>query len=619
MLNVYSPLVQGGNVCKWADESQQFVLEYFDTICKFPSLIYNSALLLSPSSSWFHINYAQELVQTPKVVRGAKDRWESCSRTVSLDGSGLTLSCWNNTIAVGSRSGEIVMLSAVTGSQTAVLSGHTDCTRSVVFSLDGRSLVSGGYDNTVKLWDMQTGGVVKTFYGHTDWILSVSISVDCVRIASGSDDNTICLWDTQTGGCLCTIQQESYVSCVYFSPLSPQHIFSISGGKIHQWDIDGHQIPSIYDGFYIIFSPDHNQFALCNGNGVTVQNSYSKKIVAKFHVADGTQHHCFSPDGRLIAAAVGRTAYVWSITSQDLHLIGTLIGHTRDITSLVFSSPSSLVSTSEDKLVKFWKIGTMSTDNATTNVQSTTPSSAYIESISLQAEDGMAISSDSAGVVKTWDISTGVCKASFQTPAGEADIWTSRDAKLIDNRLIFAWYKNDKIHIWEIEKGELLQTVDVNSPCCLRISGDGSKIICLSDGIVRAWSMWTWEPVCEIKLDLEGGLYLDSLCTHSPRIWIHSKDSPAQEGWDFGTLGSSPTPFDPSTLRPHLDFIGGTKYQTNNPSWIKDTITGRRVFQLSGEYVRPYDVQWDGRFLVAGYSSGEVLILDFHHILSQSI
>ena len=615
VLNAYSPLVQGGGVCKWGDDSQQFILEHFDTICKSPLLIYHSALPLSPSSSWLQIYYAPELFQAPRVVRGTKTEWGACSRTVSLGMGGESLSYWNNTIAVGTWFGKIIILSAITGSQIAVLSGHRGKVASLTFSSDGRSLVSGGYDGTVKLWDMQTGGVVKTFYGHT--VNSVSISADCIRIASGSVNKTICLWDTQTGECICTIQQQMWVYHVSFSPLNPQHIFSASGGKIWEWDIDGHQISSAYDGSYIIFSPDHAQFALCKGNDVTVQNSYSGTIVAKFHVTDSAQHYCFSPDGRLIAAAAEKTAYVWDITSQDPHLIETFIGHTDTITSLVFSSPSSLVSTSHDKLVKFWKFGGLSTDNVTANVQSTLLSSARVESISLQARDGMAISSDSAGVVKTWDISTGVCRASFQTPAGENNTWTSRDAKLIDGKLIFVWYKVDKIHIWETGKDKLLQTVKALYPSCLKISGDGSKIICLYVGMVRAWSMWTWELVCEIKLSFEGTLYLDPLCTSSPRIWIHSRGSSAQEGWDLGTLGSSPVSFDPSTGRPHLDFIGGARWQIENPCWIKDTVTERRVFQLSGEYARPSGVQWDGQFLVAGYNSGEVLILDFQHVLSR--
>ena len=118
----------------------------------------------------------------------------------------------------------------------------------------------------------------------------------------------------------------------------------------------------------------------------------------------------------------------------------------------------------------------------------------------------------------------------------------------------------------------------------------------------------------EVKLSLEGALYLDSLYTDSLRVWIHSISSLAQEGYDFGISGSSPIPFYPSTGKPHLDFIGGTKWQTDGPCWIKDTVTGKKVFQLSGRNAKPNDVQWDGQYLVAGYECGEVLILDFYHV-----
>ena len=76
----------------------------------------------------------------------------------------------------------------ITGSQTATLSGHIDVVVSAVFSSDGRSLVSGSDDRTVKLWDMQTGGAIKIFSGHTEIVHSASISVDCTTIASGSHD-----------------------------------------------------------------------------------------------------------------------------------------------------------------------------------------------------------------------------------------------------------------------------------------------------------------------------------------------------------------------------------------------------------------------------------------------
>ena len=544
------------------------------------------------------------------MVKGTETGWGTCSRTVSLDRKILNLSYWNNIIAVGSAPSDIIILDAITGSQRAILSGHTDEVNCLTFSADGRSLVSGSDDRTVKLWDIQTGGAVKTFHGHTAQVWSTSISADCTRIASGSADSTVYLWDIQTGVSLCTIKQQHPVEHVSFSPMDPQHLISISGGKVWWWDVDGHQIPPIYDGSSISFSPDHTQFILCNGTVVTVQNSDSGTIVAEFHVAGpNAKDCCFSPDGRLVAAAAWNTAYVWDITSPDPHLVETFFGPTDGISSLVFSSPFSLISASEES-VRFWQLSALSADQAITD-----PESPPIRSVSLQARAGIAISSDQDGVVKTWDLSTGLCKATFQIP----DMPTNnKDAKMIDGRLIFAWYNNGKIHIWDTEKGELIKTMDpLKTPGCieLRISGDGSKVLFLHQGGIQAWSMWTWEHVGEVKLESMGRAYLGYLSIDSSRVWIYSGDSLTQEGWDFGVSGSSPVPFDPSTGRPHLELIGGI--ETDGPPWIKDTATGKEVFQLRGKYAKPVDIQWDGQYLVAGYGFGEILILDFHHVLPQ--
>ena len=549
------------------------------------------------------------------MVKGLSDEWGTCFRTVSLDYSPEALSCWNNTVAVGSEGGDII-LDAITGSQIANLSGHTNGANCLTFSSDGKSLVSGSSDSTVKLWDVQTGGVVKTFYGDGERFLSVSISADCTRIASGSDQDKIHLWDIQTGECHWTIDQQEAVRHVSFSHTDPQHIISISGNEVWQWDANGHQIPPTYSGSYITFSLDHTQFALCNGNIITVQNSDSRAILAEFTMSDETKHCCFSPDGQLVGAAVDTTAYVWDITSPDPHLVETFVGHTYQITSLAFSSPSSLISASSDKSIKFWQIGVLLTGPIAADSRPTPLISQPIMSVSLQAKAGIAISSYSDGVVKTWDLSTGLCKASFQTPATNHP-W--RDVQLIDSKLIIAWYKDKKISIWDANAGKLLQTVDAPLPGLhgFRISGDGSKIFCLVGESIQAWSLCTGEPVGEIDVESEQKLYLDPLCMDNSRVWIQFEDSSAQ-GWDLGNSGSSPLLLsNTSTERPLLDFIGGASWQTVGPSWIKNTATGKKILQLSGIYAKSREVQWDGKYLVAGYGSGEVLILDFHHFYLQ--
>jgi len=536
-----------------------------------------------------------------------------CSRTVSLDGRPQALSYLNSTIAVGfgSYPGDIITLNAITGSQTAILSGHTDWVRSLIFSSDGASLVSGSDDRTIKLWDVQTGGVVKTFSGHISWVWSVSISADCARIASGSSDNTIHLWDIQTGDCYCVINQQDTVQYVGFSPTDPQYLLSISNNKVWQWDINGHQSSPVCDGSHVNFSLDGTQFALCNGAVVTVQNSDSRAIVAEFHITNGNASHCcFSPDGRLVAVAVGPTAYIWDITGPDPYPTGTFIGHTNAITSLVFSSPTSLISASKDKSVKFWQVGTLPKTPAETDPMSTPLTSVPIKFIALQAKDGITISSDSDGVVRIWDISSGICKTSFQTPAKDSYY---RDVQLIDGRLIFVWYTNGKIHIWDTGKEELLQAVDAPRSQLedLKISGDGTKVFCLYYRSIQAWSIWTGEVVGMIKIDFVNPKR--SLTVDGSRVWIHYPQSEHQ-GWDFGTPGSSPIQL-PSMPTPHLS---GLIVQDIDLSKINDIVTGKVVFQLSGRFAKPTVVQCDGYYLAAGYDSGEILILDFNHVLFQS-
>jgi len=581
-----------------------------------PLELYRYALPFCPSSTWLHEYYSAELLQEVKVVKGAPAEWRAYSRTISVDHSPLSLAYQKGAFAVGLGSHGITILDAVTGSQLAVLPGHndTDYVRSLTFSVDGIFLVSGGDDTTVKLWDVQTGGVVKTFCGHADWVFSVSISPDCTTIASGSGDRTIRLWHVQAGDCFCVIDEfNDFINSVSFSPANPQLLISASNDNaVQQWGIDGCQIGPTHEGRGFAFSPDGAHFISWEGQVATVRNSDSRVVIAELQTPSGNfQCCCFSPNGRFVASSTGSTSYVWDITGLDPHLIKTLIGHTRDITSLIFSS--SLISASEDLTIKFWPTDALSTDQVATDPVSTLPTPSSIVSVSLQVRDGIAISSDETGMVKTWDILTGLCKAAIQTPAKG---WTWRDVQLIEGKLIVAWHKYQKIHIWDAEKGEFLQVVDtlIDRARGVRISGDGSKVFCLDNESIQAWSIWTGEPMGKVKL--EDKAYFDPLYMDDSKIWVCFKHSQAQ-GWDFGISGSSPIQsINRSLDKPHLGLIWGTRWN-NGSCLIKDPVTGKGVFPLVGRYASPDEVQLDGQYLVAGYNSGEVLILDLKHVLSQ--
>ena len=482
--------VQIGVPCRWTSDSKLFVLDNFDTIQHFPFRMYDSALPLCPSSSWLHEYYTVDV----KVVMGSAG-WGTCIRTIWYSNFVPALTYWNTTIAAtGATSGEIITFDAFTGSQIAILSGHTGTVHSLTFSLDGTLLVSGSRDETIKLWDVQTGGVIKTFYGHTESIISVSISADNTMIASGSHDETIRLWNIKTGGCHVIEKHKDSVTIVTFSPTNSQLLLSASmDNTVQQWGIDGHPIGSTIPGSYVAFSPDGTQFVSCKETTVTIQNTDSRRIVVELDLSRYVDHCHFSPDGRYIAAVSEDIIYLWDITGTDPCLIQTLNGHTDHILSLVFSSTNTLISTSLNDSIRFWQIGTSSVDSIALNSEFTSPTSAPIRSVSLQTKDSLAFSINSEGLVKIWDILTGYCKGVHRIQAKNINCG---DTQLIGDGLIIVWCEGEgtQIHIWDAEKGRL-QTVNTNGYTTygLRITEDGSRVLHVESDNVQAWSIQTGE------------------------------------------------------------------------------------------------------------------------------
>jgi WD40 repeat protein len=65
----------------------------------------------------------------------------------------------------------------------------------VAFSPDGKRIVSGSADKTLRLWDAETGKAIsKPLKGHTGEVISVAFSPDGKRIVSGSTDRTLRIW-----------------------------------------------------------------------------------------------------------------------------------------------------------------------------------------------------------------------------------------------------------------------------------------------------------------------------------------------------------------------------------------------------------------------------------------
>ena len=162
--------------------------------------------------------------------------------------------------------------------------------------------------------------------------------------------------------------------------------------------------------------------------------------------------------------------------------------------------------------------------------------------------------------------------------------------------------------MWDVENGELLW--EARGPWShvmdLRRSGDGSRVFCLYQDSIWAWSLQTGEFVWKMEVEHRG--YPGSLIVDGSKVWVHWLES-RYKGWDFGIPG--PTPLELSNI-PTLP--GSNRPWDPNQARIKNPATGEVVFQLSGRFASPVSVRRDCSHLVAGYQSGEILILDLTNV-----
>jgi WD40 repeat protein len=301
------------------------------------------------------------------------------------------------------------------GQQLLLLPGHDKGVASVAFSPNGHKALSGSFDATVKLWNLDTGQVLHTFHGHEGPVVSVVFSADGKCALTGSMDRTVKLWDLETKQELRTYgKHESGVTCVALSPDGKRFLAACGFEKIkhnlenkpngqpwetvqwfrppqldsrvYLWDIQTGACLRHFDKHNdevtsVVFTPDGKQ---------ALSGSFDK-TVRLWEVETGKEVRCFSghtgevfgvaisPDGKRAVSCSGSlgpinndpnppvnpplpgpgdfSVRLWDLTTgQEIRRFD---GHTNAVLSVAFSpNGKRVVSASFDTSVRVWDVDT---------------------------------------------------------------------------------------------------------------------------------------------------------------------------------------------------------------------------------------------------------------------
>lgn len=324
-----------------------------------------------------------------------------------------------NILITGSYDKTAIVWNLETGEVLRTLKGHARSIRTLQF--DDTKLVTGSMDNTLRIWNYHTGQCIRTLEGHTDGV--VHLNFNCRILASGSADSTIKIWNFHTGECFTLSGHTKAVNHVSIQKDSTTLVSSSEDGSIRIWDLEKRVCARVLNGH---MAPVQTAIPSMPGFLHTFFKQQTKKPIFIKRISGGGSSS--SDDEEEVAA------------NALIRRRGSNSSNTSDNSS---SSAASDCDRSSEQVV---------------------------------------ISGSLDNTIKVWSLETGEC---LQTLFGHVQgIWTLAYDKL---RLVSG--SNDgSLKLWDIESGLPMHCLDGHTSAVTSVSLSDTKVVSADcQGEIRIW------------------------------------------------------------------------------------------------------------------------------------
>jgi WD40 repeat protein/tRNA A-37 threonylcarbamoyl transferase component Bud32 len=517
------------------------------------------------------------------------------------------------------------------------LKGHTNATSSVAFSPDGRRIVTGGGDNTAKVWDAATGKELVTLRGHTNWVIYAAFSPDGQRVFTGSSEAAK-VWDAATGNELDTF--DAHTNSRSWLATSPDGRRILTGAvdvvtgavdTAHRivtraWDAaSGRELLNLKgsSGWLpcVAFSPDGQRIVTGKLDEARLLDAASGRQLLTLKTKAASV--AFSPDGlRIVTGGFGGEVTVWDASSgKELLPLTSLASQ---VWSVAFSPDGHrIVAGGEDQTVMVWDADTGR------ELFAFKGHSSAITSVAFSPDGQRIVTGSSDGTSMVWDAVGGKGPAGVEQESKSfmAKLWKEfHDQGLaqvdertqinmatfsmvfsLDGRRILTRDAGGTVKLWDAASGQELLALEVNA-MCVALSPDGQRIV---TGDLRRAKVWDAANSRELASH-KGMAASVAFSPEGQRIISRGNLFGAATVWDAATgrdlftldVNAASIAFSPDGQR---IVTGSGSFDGIAKVW--DAATGRELFTLKG--LNPsVAFSPDSRRIVTAGSDGSARVWD---------